>query len=458
MAIDRSKFKKTSAAQLAQADKNLNKAMGKRENGFSNGHDVDEGINLFRIYPVHPDIAEKDPTAVFAVPYVSTFLPAMVQVKDQQTGKPIEENGKPKIKESVKPVYNAKVHGGMKKDLVEEYIRLANKNAKDMNLNENDRKEYLKYVYGSYNSYDPSKSIQGINYPQVWIVYADKFAGGNPSATPIFDEWRLKKSIKERLNKIAAVEAANDPLGTDPFTDIEEGKAVRVLKDTKTGDAKNTYTTELDNSTVSELVNGKTYKVQKTYPLTDSQLEQFLAAEPLHIKYGKKLATRKNFENQLSSLELFDQKYNMGIFDLQEWNDIVIEIDGFYPENDGTEPNGTNDEDTVDQIEEVVDENQDEFDLMDRKELQAFAKENKTGILVKPSLSDDEVREKLREWKKTSEIPHVPLPNDDKEEVNNEKEEFLKDLKGEKTEEETKPVSAKDRLATLRAKTQGKAA
>jgi hypothetical protein len=400
MAIDRSKFKKTSASQLAQQDKELNKTMGKRERNNSNGHDIDEGINLFRIYPVHPDYAETDPNAVFAVPFVQTFLPAMVQEKDKE-GKVIQENGKPKMKLSVRPVYNSKVHGKTPKDLVEEYIKLSLQNAKEMNLSEEDRKEYLKPIYGAFSK-DPKKNINGINYPQAWIVYADKYANGNPAATPSFDEWRIKKSIKERLNNLAAIEAASDPLGTDPFTDIEEGKGVKVVYNPNSETPQGYYTTELDNSSVSELIGNRTVKVQKTYPLTDAQLENFLSAEPLHTKYGKKLATRKNFEAQLTGLEMFDEKWQMGIFELPEWSKIVTECDSYYPENG--EAITTTPEDTTDASEDVSEPSGDEFDLMERKELQQFCKDNKTGILVRPALSDDDIREKLREWKKNSVI------------------------------------------------------
>lgn len=459
MAIDRSKFKKTSASQLAQADKELNKTMGKKDKG--NGHDIDEGNNLFRIYPVHPDVAEKDPKAVFAVPFVQTFVPAMV--KEMKDGKEVLEGGKPKMRKSVRPVVNAKVHGGYPKDLIEEYIILANKNAKDMNLSKEDRKTYLTPIYGDY------PKVNGINYPQAWIVYADKYPNANPAATPVFDELKFKKSVKERLNKISAIEAANDPLGTDPFTDIEEGRAIKILKD-KEADANNMYSTELDSSTVTELIGNRTVKVQKTYPLTDAQLGYFLKQEPLHEKYGKKLATRKNFEAQLNGLELLDLEWQMGIFDMPEWNNVVAEIDSYYPENDApnTTPSNDDTEDTSVE-EEVVDSNLDEFDLMDRNELKAFAKDNKTGLLIRPSLTDDEVKAKLREWKAnntpleeepfTKEQPAAHKVAEVKQETTEEKQAFLDDLNGVK-KEETKVVeqpaatgvSAKDRLNALRAK------
>lgn len=463
MAIDRSKFKKTSASQMVQADKDLNKQMGRRDKQ-GNGHEIDEGTNLFRIYPVHPDIAEKDPRAVFAVPFVQTFLPAMVQERDKE-GKVIQEGGKPKMKLSVRPVMNSKVHGGTPKDLVEEYIQLALKNAKTMKLDESQRKEYLKPIYGSFSK-DPSKNVQGINYPQVWIVYADKYPAANPAATPIFDELRLKKSVKERLNKIAAVEAANDPLGTDPFTDIEDGRAIKILKDTSTDNPQNIYTTELDNSTTNEILNGRAVKVQVTFPLTDSQLEHFLQSEPLQEKYGRKLATRKNFEAQLAGLEMVDAKWNMGIFDLPEWGEIVLECDGYYPETDEATPAATQEEVVV---EDTPEDNTDEFDLMDRKELTQFCKDNKTGILVKPALTDDAIREKLREWQVAAEIPQVALPNDHNEGNDN----FLKELaavptvevkapvveeKAEAPAAEEKVLTAREKLAMMRAKNANKAA
>lgn len=476
MSIDRSKFKKTSASQLAQADKDLNKTMGRKDRTFSNGHQLDEGINLFRIYPVHPEIAEKDDKATFSAPFVQTFLPAMVQEKDKDN-KAIMENGKPKMKLSVKPVFNSKVHANTPKDLVEEYIALANKNAKEMNLQGDDYKDYMKPIYGAFHP-DPKKNVTGIHYPQAWVVYADKYANGNSAAEPVFDEWRLKKSVKERLNKIAAIEASNDPLGTEPFTDIEEGKGVKIDFNPKSETPQGYYTTELDNSTVVQMISGKPYKLPKTYPLSDRQLEHFMSQEPLQIKYGKKVAGRKNFEAQLAGLELFDQKNEMGIFDIPEWSLIVQECDSYYGDDAAVENNDTEDTDTTENavVEEQV--SGDEFDLMDRKELQTYCRENKTGILVKPSLSDDEIRDKLRFWKENGVIKHTPLPGEsgyvetDPEvieaiatETNEDKKEFLKDLHNVKPEvvkttvsapteavAEVKTLTAKERLEMLRNK------
>jgi hypothetical protein len=458
MAIDRSKFKASTASQLVQADKDLNKGLGKKDKQ-GKGHDIDEGNNLFRIYPAHPDSVSQ----LFVVPFAEVYLPAMVQERDKD-GKPVLENGQPKMKLGVKPVYNAVVHGNKPKDLIVEYINLMNKKAKSLNLDKDGYKKFMLPVYGAFNNANPKASVQGMNYKAQHILYADKYPAANPAAKPIFDELRIGAGIKKRLNALSALESANDPMGTDPFSDIEDGRAIRILKQ-KSDDPNLIYTTELDSSTENQVINGKTYKVNKTYPLSDEQLEKLMQQEPLDVKYGKKLATRKNFETQLAGLEIIDNKYNLGIFGSDEWNEIVLECDEYYPETDAVETSTktaytSTDEDNAPEI-----INSDEFDLLDRKELQTYARDNKTGIIVKPTMTDDVIREALRTWKKNYTIPHVALPTDEdyqEEEteevepvtkpvvIQKEQDTFLADMNAANPSTET--LSAKDKLAAMRAR------
>jgi predicted transcriptional regulator len=78
----------------------------------------------------------------------------------------------------------------------------------------------------------------------------------------------------------------------------------------------------------------RTVKVTKNLSLSDEQLENLMQARTIVYKYGKKVATRKNFETQLAGLEIIDNKYNLGIFGTDEWNEIVLECDEYYPETD----------------------------------------------------------------------------------------------------------------------------
>lgn len=486
MAIDRSKFKKTSVSQLAQSDKDLNRTMGRKEK-TGNGHVIDEGLNLFRAYPAHPDGGEKDS---FVVPFVQTFLPAVVDDKDDRGNIKKDAAGNPLKRETVRPTWNAKVHGGKKKDLIEEFINLCWKKTKDDKMDEDTKKKFMMPVYGAYNAKDPKKGMQGIAYPLAWVMYADKYPSGNASAAPAFDELRIKKSVKERMNKLSAIEGGDDPLATDPFSDIEEGRAFKIFKDKEQENPNNIYATELDNTTVTEVIGTRTVKIQKTFPLTDAQLELFLKEKPLTEKYGPKLATRKNFEAQLAGLEILDNKYKMGIFELNEWGEIVLEIDGYYAEVDAVDPENEvlGVEVNTRAAEEIIPEDDtDEFELMNRQELTAYAKEYKTGILVRPALTDDLLRGKLRVWKADQvALPADPLPGEEgyveqvKESVVNpvaapapltivgkpiitpevaaERQAFLDDLNGKKDEVKTAPaaevvnMSAADKLKALRAK------
>lgn len=60
-------------------------------------------------------------------------------------------------------------------------------------------------------------------------------------------------------------------------------------------------------------------------------------------------------------------------------------------------------------VEQVVNELVgDQFDLMDRNELTSYARKNKTGVLVKPALSTDDIRNMLRAWKQDETAPVTP--------------------------------------------------
>lgn len=428
MAIDKTKFKRTSAAQMQQADANVNRTLGKKERG--DNLSFDDGMNLIRIYPPHPE--EDGGGDQFAEPIVTAFVPAIVQEKDKQGNLIWLDNAKtrPKMKETVRPVFNSKIHGGTKKDLLEEYIRLALAKAKDLYGNDKfAREKFLEPIYGNF-----SKNINGINYQTKWKMYVDKYPNADPDQKPTFGPIEIKKAVKTRLNKIAAMEAGNDPMGYEPFTDIEEGRAVKVNYNKDAEKADDYYTTELDMSSVEVLLQGgKKGKVTRTYPLSEEQLEKFMQVTPL-AKILKGVFKRKDFETQYEGIVLLEKKHNLGVIESEEWADLVEEISEYYPEEEdnkdqqeqGGQQNqnaGTTNSTASDEVEEEEEEDdevesgtegdEDEFTLLDRSELKAYAKEKKTGIVVMKNMSDDDIRVALRNWKKAAEIPHIPLPGEE---------------------------------------------
>ena len=89
------------------------------------------------------------------------------------------------------------------------------------------------------------------------------------------------------------------------------------------------------------------------------------------------------------------------------------------------------------------------FDMMSREELKEFARDNQTGVLILPTMSDTDLRDKLRSWyeNQSTAAPAVKSNTSD---------EFKKLVGDEPTDigqpggtEIKKPLSAKERLEQI---------
>lgn len=397
MAIDRSKFKATNVAKAVEADQEIATSLGKTRGGFTGYIKLEDGANVIRIYPPHPE--EDGGGEVFAEPKVTAFLPMMVVERDQQ-GQEIIENGRPKLKEGKKSVFNSRIHGNTEKDLVEEYRRLGLERLEEQKAETQDKVKLaqidakIESIIGNYG-----KQIQGLNYMSKWAMYVDRIVG----QTATFGTLEIGAAVKERLNSLAAsADAPDKALVTDPFTDVEEGRAVIITYNSQAKKAQDYYKTELDQTMVKQEIAGRTYPIPRMFPLSDEQLEVFLKAEPLAKRF-KNVFTRRDFNLQFEGLQFFDEKYGIGLFQDDEFIAICEEIDAYYPEEEeiNTEAANQEDETTSDVAADVVSEDEEDtdmFDMMDRKELSDWHKINKTGFLVKPTLKDEAIREAAREW------------------------------------------------------------
>jgi len=443
MALDRSKFKATKVATMVAKDKEVESALGKTRGERADTLTIEEGKNKFRFYPPHPeDMGGGD---VFAEPVVRCFLPMMVE--EMKDGKPVMEGGRPKLKESAKPVFNSRIHGNTEKDLVEEYRKFAEKKAKDLYGEDSEKiEEYLTPIKGRFSKV-ASERIAGIQDRQTWVAYADKLTedkDGNEKFK--FGRIEFNVSVKTRLNKLSAMEGGDEPLGTDPFTDPEAGRAVIVDYNKAAKKASDYYTTEMDATTVRTEINGKFYPVQKEYPLSDEQLENYLKYPTLKSLF-RGAFKRRDFELQMKGLEFFDNKYKMGIWEEAEWADIVEEIAGYYPEEsnedsdeEGDGPVTASKPTTTTTTSEDEEEEGDEFDAMSRDELKAYNKENSLGIIVNKALTDDKLRDAIRVAVAANSVTGEE-----------EEEEESKDEETPQAKEDKKPSMA-ERLAALKAK------
>lgn len=399
MALDRSKFKATSVAATVQKDAELSNTLG-RNNDRVDYLRWNNGANLVRIYPPHPE--EDGGSDVFAEAKVTVWLPMMVVKKDANHQEMVDpKTRRPIMEEKSKSVFNSRIHGGTPKDLVEEYIAFSRERlTEDLKVCQDAKEKAfleskLETITGNF-----TKKIQGLKYKQAWVMYIDQIVGGVPK----FGMSEIGPAIKDRLNSIAAsTDTGNDPLATDPFTDIETGRAIIVTYDKEAKQAKDYYKVELDNAIENTSIGGKVYPLPRMFPLSDEQLENFMKATPLAKKF-KNVFKRRDFELQMDGLEFFDSKNQIGTFENPTWISICEEISAYYPEEEDTTANEAEETshevvDVVVTVEATVEEpEEDKFGLMTRKELADFAKINKTGLIIKPTLSDDSIRESLREW------------------------------------------------------------
>lgn len=448
--FDRSKFKSTSVVVAKQADQEVENLVGRGNNGpNADYHKIKLGIQYYRIYPPHPS----DGGELYAQPKCVSWLPQEVADRDKQGGILKDKKGDVITKIQDRPMFNAKVHGGKKRDLVEEYYAFSQKVADETCATDKEKKNFLEPIVGGYDS-----KHNGILPKQSWVMYADELTISKDKVTKVLGRLDIGKAVKNRLNTIAATESASEPLGTDPFTNPDDGRAISITYNNKAEKPQDYYITEL----YAPLIAGGKGQIT-LFTLTDEDLEKF-EAYPSLKKMFVDVYDRKTFDNVLKGLKMFDDQHELGIFGYEEFLDICEELSSEFPvngeESDEEESNG------------------DQFDSMDRDELKGFIRDNKLGIIVNKQLDDNAVREKIRELVKneeeldaeeeeeqTEKEEQKDKKNLTKKAINKEEVEDKKDLpweeNGEKEKEsepEKKPLSSatKDRLAAIKAKNKTK--
>ena len=342
-------------------------------------------------------------------------------------------------------VLDSRAHGGTKMDLIDEYVKWAKKKwAKD-----SDRLEALTGSGPNSNSLNPQYS---------WLCYADKVTPDGQLRAKL---WEFKKMVRDYLNKLAFSEDEDEAIEIDPFTDPDEGLPVLVkyMKNPNKKKGENYYEVSFPKKVAAR-------------PLSDEEIEYFMSLKPLSEilpKYGM-----RDFERALEGLQNFDEENEMGLFDDDDWLEHVEEIKAQYDGEEDDEDDkpakkktskkvtqkSVEDEDDDEEEEEEkpkskskpskkkpepedeeeeADDNEedDELDDLDRTGLKKYIRENELEISIKKSMSDDDIREAIRE----------ALADDDNEEETEEE--------PEEEDDDEKP-KAKVSLADIKKKLAGK--
>jgi hypothetical protein len=387
--FDRSKYKATSAANLKRQEEEV-KEIVNLGNSYNRAgyHSIDQGKNKHRIYPARNP---EDPNSSFIVPKSIHFLPQLVEETDDRGNK------KDVIK--WKPVFNSRVHGKTKKDICEEYIKMAealiSKETKDPT-------EFKKRM-APVNGYKDKTGTwhAGITGQTKWVSYSDKYS----TAGKKIGFLEVTNGVKENMNKLTITEQAGEPIEIDPFSDADDGICLIIDYNKQAQKASDYYKLSLEEVQIDKF----NRKLVPT-PLTDEDIEKWLALESLEDLFVMSYK-KVDFKKALAGLQIFDEQYNIGVWAIDEWHDIIAEIESYYPEIVVEEGGEKNDitiknvalikevapvkETPINQQEEKIEELCEEgFDLskLDRNELKLFIHEEKLGISVKPNHTEDQIR------------------------------------------------------------------
>jgi len=438
--FDKSRFKGTSMKAMQTADDAVDKTLGK-ENKKTRGefHTLEKGLNYFRIYPHHNAVremcGESDPSdkgETFAESRVIYYLPQWVEDKDDKGNVKLDGKKKPIMKEIQKSVFDSRIHGGTEKDIVDEYIKFVMRYAEETFNNETqkaEKEQFLENIVGNWK-----KRISGLAAKTSWVIFCDhitKYDVLNDKVEKKFGKLEFGKAVKIGLQKIAAQEQGNQPLGTDPFTDPTEGIAICIDYNPDADKAMDYYNVGL----YQPKIGAGQFKI---FELTETDLDALLGFDSLYKQY-RGVYRRRDFNIALEGLKNFDMKYEYGLVDSSEFIAIIEEISSYYPEDEETK-DATDNTTDAGAADETTDTDQDEFDLMTRDELKKFHKDNKTGFVCVQKTTDEALKTAAREWK----IDHP----EEGEEQTAKAVEKVEETKTDK--EETAAEKAKRKLAELR--------
>lgn len=389
----RSQFKATSIKSLQKAVDKDNAMVGANNNEYIN---LEDGkTTKLRIFPAHP--GEEN----FYVSRKCYWLPF------------VDDEGEPRRG----TVLDSIVHGGTSMDIIQEYVRFAKKKYGSDN-------EKMELLVGT------GMNSKSLNPQYSWLCYAAIVKEGENLSPKI---WEFKKMVRDMLNKLAFSEDEDEPIEVDPFTDPDEGTPV-LVKYTKKPNRKR----------------GEQYYevslAKKSRAITDEELEAFAKIKPLTEIIPK--YSMRDFDRALEGLQNFDEENDFKLFDDDDWLEIVEQVKSQYEEDEqeegkkkvvnktskkkkekeeedesddnnedtndeDTDDEDTNEEDAEDTNEEDADE--DEFSEMDRTSLKRYIKKNGLEIVVRKTMSDDDIREAIREAIKADNAEETDSDEDEDE-------------------------------------------
>ena len=349
MTADRKNFKATSVSTMQKQEKDVKKITYDSER--TEYLHLEDGVNKIRIYPAHPD------SESFVYPYGRWWLNREVTY---------EKNGEQVTEIKKRPVFNAKIHGGAQRDIVDEYVKFTTKILSDTIEDEEKLKAKIEAL---------THWKTGLKLKPEWVFYCHKYVNGQKQ----FGLMSVSNGVKNKLNELAITEdEPGAPIATDPFTDVDDGKAILITYKPKEKQAKDVYKATLE--------------FRGNYALTDEELAAFSKLESLD-KMFRNVYTRRDFDLAVMGIKMFDVDNEFNTFEHDEFVAIIEELQAQWPEVD--EENTEKETPQPSSKDESL--QGDEFSEMTREELKRYIKKNNLGITVKQSMDDNAIRKIIRE-------------------------------------------------------------
>jgi len=315
MAFDRTKFKgaNNSANKAVQKDAQANNKSGYDNNGRVGFLTIEEGRNVFRMLPPHPE----DTIGAAYLPKRVAMLKCEVPVyKDG------EDTGTTEVKN--KNIFCATQHGGLPKDPVELYIEYVRKRANDEFTEKDKKSTFLAPITGWR---DKKGWNWGISPKTSFVAYAVK--DGKVGRLELYD------SMIRDMDKLNNSEEAGDVIETDPFSDPNEGCELIITKqhaEDKQGKVTDKWEYIITKGEPSRAKRESWDDYFTRTMVTDAQLEELIGQEPLSKIMGNKVYTSRDWDMALDGLRRFDEDNKYGIFDNEEFLDEIQELDGLVVE------------------------------------------------------------------------------------------------------------------------------
>lgn len=317
MAFDRSKFKAAkleSNKQVAdQAESTLRQSLGGTRGDY---HKIDEGTNYFRIMPPH---SPEDPSWQ---PKVVTWLEVLIEETDA------DKNPTGKTERRGRPIFDSRVHGGTAKDIIDQYILFVKKKVYEEEQDQESAKKRLFPIFG----YRDGKGTwhSGILPSSSFVAYATK---GEISAGNL-GRLELYKADKDKIEELNIDEGSDDPILTDSFSDPDEGVELVIIL---SKNDKNKYEKVLKKREPNlkglkgqeKLAGLEAFEESQRVP--DEVLKKLSEMDSLKSMF-KDAYKRHDYERSVEALQYLDEKHGFGVFQIDEFLDVVEEIDKYFPE------------------------------------------------------------------------------------------------------------------------------